>query len=140
MVTIYSVVLLGTKGVKHCDMTLEDGKLKFELLGERFVGRSRRGLSKGIDLMLYKLEKERRKEYKRKEVVLEVPLDEIKCWRVEEHTSKGIAREYKNTFLFMFRTSDGRTYRVLVSNKVFKLFIDKVVKPLKRLEIPKCKG
>ncbi|UXD22293.1 hypothetical protein IPA_03270 [Ignicoccus pacificus DSM 13166] len=138
VVTIYSVVLVEAKGVKHCDMTVENGRLKLELLGERLRGKSRRGLSKQMDLLLYKLEKEKRKNYGKKEVILDLSFDDIRCWRIERHTGKGIAREYQNTFVFIIRTKDGKEYKMLVSDKVFKMFIDKVIKQFKRAEIEKC--
>ena len=138
MVTIYSVIMIGPKGVKHCDMTLDEGVLKFELLGERLVGKSRRGLSKQMDLLLYKIEKSRRKEYQMKEVILEVPVEDLKCWRVEEHTGKGLAREYPNTFLFLLRMKDGKEYKILINKKVFKLFLDQFLKKLKRYGVEKC--
>jgi len=138
MVTIYSVVLLGPRGVKHCDMTLEGDRLKLELLGERLVGKSRRGLSKQMDLLLYKIEKSKRKEYQRKEKVLDIPLEEVKCWRVEEHTGKGVAREYPNTFLFIVRLKNGSEYKILINKKVSKIFFDQFLKKLRRYGIEKC--
>ncbi|WP_168050248.1 hypothetical protein [Ignicoccus islandicus] len=101
-------------------------------------GKGRKGLSKSMDLLLYKIEKEKRKKYGLKEKLLELDLNDVKCWRVEEHTGKGLSREYPNTFLFLIRDKRGNQYRILVSNKVFKLFMDTVVKQLRRMEIGKC--
>ena len=138
MVVIYSVVLIEGRRVRHCDLKLENGKLVLELLGTRMDGKGRRGLSKSMDLLLYKIEKEKRKKYGLKERLLELDLSDVKCWRVEGHTGKGISREYPNTFLFMIRDKNGRQYKMLISNKVFKLFMDTVAKQLKRMEIGKC--
>jgi hypothetical protein len=52
MVTIYSVVLLEPRGVKHCDMVVEEEKITLELLGERLRGKNRKALSKQMDLVL----------------------------------------------------------------------------------------
>ncbi|ALU12743.1 hypothetical protein EYM_07000 [Ignicoccus islandicus DSM 13165] len=124
--------------MSHCDLKLEDGKIVLELLGSRMDGKGRKGLSKSMDLLLYKIEKEKRKKYGLKEKLLELDLNDVKCWRVEEHTGKGLSREYPNTFLFLIRDKRGNQYRILVSNKVFKLFMDTVVKQLRRMEIGKC--
>ena len=138
MVVIYSVILIEGKKVRHCDLKLENNKLVLELLGTRMDGRGRRGLSKSMDLLLYKIEKEKRKKYGLKEKLLELDLSDVKCWRVEEHTGKGISKEYPNTFLFIIRDKAGRQYKMLISNKVFKLFMDGIVKQFKRMEISKC--
>ncbi len=138
MVVIYSVILLEGKKARHCDLKFEGGKLTLELLGTRMDGRGRRGLSKSMDLLLYKIEKEKRKKYGLKEKLLELDVEQVKCWRVEEHTAKGISREYPNTFLFFFRDREGKQYKLLISKKVFELFMDTVVKQLRRAGIGKC--
>jgi len=137
-VIIYSVVLMKGREVEHCDLTFDGEKLLLERLAARGAGRSRRGLSKHLDLFLYKIEKMRTKERGTKEKVLELKVDEIKCWRVEEHTAKGLAREYENTVLFILKSRDGRTYRMLVSKKAFHL-LDKLTKRLKNMGVEKCK-
>ena len=136
MTVIRSVIMIFPDGVKHCDLILEENVIKFKLVGERRYGRSRRGLPKGVDLLLYRLEKEKR--IKENKIVLQLTSEDIKCWRVEKHSKKGVAKEYLNTFVFSLRLKNGKEYKMLVSNKVFQLFKDTVIKFLKRAEVEEC--
>ena len=138
MITIYSVAVIKGREIVHCDLVFDGKKLKLEKLASRGAGRSRRGLSRKLDLFLYKIEKSRTKEVGKKETFAELDVEDVKCWRLEEHTGKGLAREYENTVLFMLKTKDGKVYRMLVSKKAFHL-LDKLVKRLKKLEIERCK-
>ena len=138
MIALYSVALLKGKEVVHCDLIYEDGKIKLERLASKGLGRSRRGLSKSLDLFLYKIEKERTKSLGLKEVIEEMSIDEIKCWRVEEHKGRGLGREYLNTVLFILKTRDGKVYRMFVSKKAYKV-LEELIKKMKKFEIERCR-
>ncbi len=138
MIAIYSVALLRGREIVHCDLVYENGKIRIEKLASKGVGRSRRGLPRSIDMFLYKIEKQRTKTKGEKEVLSEFGLEDVKCWLLEEHTKKGIAREYENTVLFILKTKDGAVHRMLVSKKALHI-LDELIKKLKRAEIERCK-
>lgn len=138
MIVIYSVAVIRGREVVHCDLVYDGEKIKLERLASRGLGRSRRGLSRNLDLFLYKIEKSRTKETGKKETFDEIELKDLKCWRLEEHTGKGLAREYENTLLFIIKTKDGKVYRMLISKKAYHV-LDKLIKKLKRAEVERCK-
>lgn len=138
VIEIYSVALLEGKEVTHCDLVYDNGTIRLERLASRGLGRSRRGLSRSLDLFLYKIEKERTKREGLKKTILEVSVEDLKCWRVEEHTGKGVGKEYENSVLFILKLKDGRTLRMLISKKAYNV-LEQLVKKLKRAEVERCK-
>jgi len=139
MITIYSVAVIRGKEIVHCDLVYDGDRIRLEKLASKGLGRSRRGLSRNLDLFLYKIEKSRTKESGKKEVLSEFELKDLKCWKLEEHTGKGLAREYENTLLFIIKTKDGKVYRMLVSKKAYHV-LDKLIKKLKKAEVERCRA
>lgn len=137
MIVIYSVAWIKGREVTHCDLVYDKGKIRLEYLARRGLGRSRRGLSKKLDLVLYKIEKERTKNYGTKEIVAELDVEDVLCWKVEENRERGIGREYENSVLFLLKTKQG-TFRFIVSKKALHV-LDELIKKLKRREIPACR-
>ncbi len=137
MIIIYSVAWLRSREVVHCDMVYDKGEIRLEYLASKGIGRSRKGLSKNLDLTLYRIEKARTKNYGSKKILERFELDDVICWRLEENRGKGIGREYENSALFILKTKKG-IYRFIVSKKAMHV-LEELIKKLNRREIGPCK-
>ncbi len=137
MITIYSVAWLKDREIIHCDLVYDKDEIRLEYLASKWIGRSRKGLSKNLDLTLYKIEKMRTKSYGMKKTMDTIKVDEIICWKLEENREKGIGREYENSILFLLKSKKG-VYRIIISKKAMHV-LEELIKKLKRREIRPCK-